>query len=1072
MKSIVKIGIFCLLLGVVASPFVLWFLTPSTKMGILIIDKTVPDQTYREHLGLTWALNHLKIKKDDGTNYQLHEDYVGYHPAADGSHTIKGYPEGEKHDFIYVADGYGVYSEDLTTGNPEGERSELIYGGMTLEDVTYIKQQLYEHGSTLIGEFNTFGSPTPDDVKESFYEMYNLTWTGWIGRYFEDLSNEEVPVWAKKNYENQYNNEWSFTGKGVVFVDDTDKIVVLEVEEMEESSVRFTFTEKGQDVFDSHEEALYQYWFDVIIPKDDTEVLASFSLSLTKEAEAKLEENDIPAVFPAVIHHQNATFESYYFAGDFADQSDLPSLYQAYGLPTWKKWQASKNTAEAFYWRIYHPMLKTVLMKEKSEHIAKEAPQPVVSSDGNSRLAGMVGSTYLQVNKDGEWEDFLIKGVNMGIAKPGTWPGETAITKEEYSRWFQYIGDMNANAIRIYTIHPPSFYEALAEYNKLAKNPIYLFHGVWLNEEVFLETADAFDQENVEEFQKEIRKTVDLIHGNADIKEQPGHASGKYTADVSSYVLGWVLGVEWDPDVVLNTNEKHEGIPEYTGEYIYTEQAEPFETWLAEMMEYTISYELENYQWQRPMSFTNWVTTDLLTHSDEPSEKEDMVSVNPNLIHAQDTFESGIFASYHIYPYYPDFLNFEERYVNYVDHRGEKNNYAGYLQHMKEVHEMPLLVAEFGIPASRGKTHHNVYGWNQGGNTEKEQGAYITHLFEDIVEEEMAGGLIFSWQDEWFKRTWNTMDFDNPNQRPHWKNVQTNEQMFGLLTFDPGTEPIITIDGRKGDWEKLSSGSVYNPSSIITGMQVAHDEGYLYVKMDAPIEDNEYKILFNILENQGQATVPSTSNYQTEGIDFVLEVNGEDNSRLLVDSYYDTFYYMYAHQLQMIETHDYANTKNNGTFHPIRLTLNKELEIGGTRKVIPFESYETGILRHGNADPNAENADSLADFFLNKEEQFIEIRIPWALLNIKDPSHLEAMGDVWSEGGLENSEFIDGIRIGAIAVSDGEVIDSLPAMVGDTAKSADYYLYQWQKWEQPTYHERLKESYFMIQELFELLKVR
>ena len=90
------------------------------------------------------------------------------------------------------------------------------------------------------------------------------------------------------------------------------------------------------------------------------------------------------------------------------------------------------------------------------------------------KVIGKSGDEYLQVYRNGVWEDLLIKGVNMGIAKPGSFPGETKITKQEYARWFDQISDMNANALRVYTIHPPAFYEALYEHNRFRENPIYL----------------------------------------------------------------------------------------------------------------------------------------------------------------------------------------------------------------------------------------------------------------------------------------------------------------------------------------------------------------------------------------------------------------------------------------------------------------------------------------------------------------------------------------------------------------------------------------------------------------------
>lgn len=48
---------------------------------MLVIDKTVPDDTYREHKGLMWLLNQQKYVQSNGEPYRLKEDYVGFVPG-------------------------------------------------------------------------------------------------------------------------------------------------------------------------------------------------------------------------------------------------------------------------------------------------------------------------------------------------------------------------------------------------------------------------------------------------------------------------------------------------------------------------------------------------------------------------------------------------------------------------------------------------------------------------------------------------------------------------------------------------------------------------------------------------------------------------------------------------------------------------------------------------------------------------------------------------------------------------------------------------------------------------------
>ncbi len=169
----------------------------------------------------------------------------------------------------------------------------------------------------------------------------------------------------------------------------------------------------------------------------------------------------------------------------------------------------------------------------------------IYEEDGLQYISKTEGRSFY-VYSDGEWDKKFLKGVNLGAAKPGCYPGELAITKEEYLRWFGYISDMNADVIRVYTTMKPDFYDALYEFNEQSKKPLYLMQGVWINEGDIAELNDAFADNGriLNDFIQDSTDLVDIIHGNATLPEQAGFASGVYQSDVSPYVVGWILGIE------------------------------------------------------------------------------------------------------------------------------------------------------------------------------------------------------------------------------------------------------------------------------------------------------------------------------------------------------------------------------------------------------------------------------------------------------------------------------------------------------------------------------------------------
>jgi len=688
-------------------------------------------------------------------------------------------------------------------------------------------------------------------------------------------------------------------------------------------------------------------------------------------------------------------------------------------------------------------------------YIYRNARQNIYTIDGISMVSKTNNRSFLVYQK-GKFNDFFLSGVNMGATIPGSFPGELAISKETYLNWFQQIHDMHSDVIRVYTTMMPHFYEALYEFNQTSKRPLYLMQGVWINEYDAKELNDAFGDHRrlLETFVKDTTDLVDIIHGNATLPHQYGFAYGIYTKDVSPYVIGWILGVEWDPQFVKSTNDNNLDITSYRGTYLSSAvNASPFEIFLTEVGDRIISYEVENYKFMRPLSFTNWLTTDPLTHPNEPDEKEDLVSVDTENIIASRFFKSGMFASYHVYPYYPEFMNYSSEYTNYIDETGNINTYKGYLADLYTKHTTPIFVAEFGVPASRGKTHDAIHsGFNQGFISEKEQGEMIVHMFKDIYDSNYAGAFVFSWQDEWFKRTWNTMDFDLPDQRPLWSNVQTNEQHFGLLALDPGeNQRIRYVDGNPIDW--LNDQPIYSNDQL--ELYTAYDERYLYIYIYAEnynFESDSLLIPISVKNNQGNSFIANSEISFSEYADFLITINGSQSSKIQVDPYYDPFYFMYHEYLRSLPINLSYRVKNTGLFIDMYQALSAEILLPESNQIIPFSKHETGRLIYGNANPNHPDYHSLSDFYFN--DQNFEIKIPWQLLNVADPSTKTILSDFYINNAFEH-ETIENIYIGAYYTSNlnqNHFIEMIST--------------SWDTWEMPSYHERLKQSYFIVKEAF------
>ena len=126
-------------------------------------------------------------------------------------------------------------------------------------------------------------------------------------------------------------------------------------------------------------------------------------------------------------------------------------------------------------------------------------------------------------------------------------------------------------------------------------------------------------------------------------------------------------------------------------------------------------------------------------------------------------------------------------------------------------------------------------------------------------------------------------------------------------------------------------------------------------------------------------------------------------------------------------------------------------------RIFPARGVNRGRLRYGR-----EGADgsTLADWYLDRGIGMIELRLPWNLLNVTDPSSRRVLLREGSSTPFATA-ITDGFRFVAVALRrrDGTVMATLPA--GGT--------YTWPRWETPRSHERLKPAYAAMQRLWESL---
>jgi tetratricopeptide (TPR) repeat protein len=660
------------------------------------------------------------------------------------------------------------------------------------------------------------------------------------------------------------------------------------------------------------------------------------------------------------------------------------------------------------------------------------------------RYFARAGTDYLEVRgADGQWRPLYVKGVNIGPALPGRYPSEAPQDEATWESWLQDIAGIGANAVRVYTLQPPAFYRALARHNAgPEERRLWLLQGVWAE----LPPGDDFDDPTyLDSFHAEIARVIDAVHGDLVLSRARGHAQGVYDADVSAYTLAWIIGREWEPFAVVAYDAMNPGRCDHAGRFVAVAGGGAMECWIGRSLDFAAAYEARRHGTGRPLTFANWPTLDPLHHRSEanraeedqwrlqlegiplppraaPAWDDDAISVDATLLSGTRDFGPGVFASYHVYPNFPYFMNLEPAFAAATDAEGV-NRYLGYLRALKAYHgDQPVLVAEFGMSTSRGIAHLQPEGLHHGGQHEPEAMRQVARLARSIHDADMAGGLVFAFMDEWFKGTWSTSPFELPeDHRAFWFNAESPEQSYGLWAARPAAP--VSMTGRAADWSEIPPLQQREPQPQDGGwrqlrrLKATMDAGYLYVLLQtAGTGTPDWSRLALALgidsydAQRGERALPAPMDCSTAtGVEFLVRLQGPDDSVLQV-----TPPYLPRHPAESgAAATMFSPLTATGRFETPKLTTNRQRYTRDGEK-IPAQQVALGQLRFGSLDPGSPLFDTRSDVVVDADAGRIELRLPWALLNFADPSAGKVLHQPVAGGALA-TQATEGLRLYACA---------------------------------------------------------
>jgi hypothetical protein len=214
------------------------------------------------------------------------------------------------------------------------------------------------------------------------------------------------------------------------------------------------------------------------------------------------------------------------------------------------------------------------------------------------------------------------------------------------------------------------------------------------------------------------------------------------------------------------------------------------------------------------------------------------------------------------------------------------------------------------------------------------------------------------------------------------------------------------------------------------------------------------------LPSRGQHVLPDSLLESEVGFEFLIDLRGPRDAEIRIlpgyspygpapDSSQDDVGRFYHRPVTIRDRRD-------GVFDSMYVGVNRA-RYGRDGTFYPARGLNRGRLRFGT-----DSASTLSDWYYDEWSGTLEIRIPWGLLNVTDPSTRTLLYET-SAGESFGTVTAEGFRIGILTYRDGPrrtLVGALPTVGAGAAWARESFRHwEWDGWETPRWHARLKPAY-------------